>query len=53
MTEIGEAYEAGYDCAINGANTDNCNFKHFATLEHTKSWELGNRNGKGKNNGNG
>lgn len=39
--ELKEAYEAGKDCKANGANTTNCNFRHFATPEQTKAWELG------------
>ena len=36
-----EAYDAGYDYGINGANTDNCSIEYFATPELTKEWELG------------
>lgn len=36
-----EAYEAGRDCEANGANTENCNVRHFATAALTKAWEAG------------
>jgi len=41
MSELKTAYEAGRDCALNGANTENCNFKWFATPESTAEWERG------------
>jgi hypothetical protein len=44
--EIEFAYEMGFDCAVNGANTINCNFKIFNTPENTKAWEEGKRNGQ-------
>lgn len=36
-----DAYEAGKDSVINGANTENCNFRIFSTPEKTKAWERG------------
>lgn len=39
--EIKEAYEAGKDKALNGANTENCNMSHFRTKEQMRAWELG------------
>jgi len=36
-----EAYQAGRDKVKNGANTVNCNFRHFKTPEMTKEWEKG------------
>ncbi len=45
------AYLAGFDCAINGANTNNCHFSLFARTELTRAWERGKRAGdyvKGK-----
>lgn len=33
--------EMGRDCALNGANTTNCNFRLFRSPEHTKAWERG------------
>jgi hypothetical protein len=36
-----EAYNAGRDSAIHGANTTNCHFRHFATREKTMMWERG------------
>lgn len=41
--KISSAYEAGKDCTINGANTENCNFKWFATPELLAEWERGKR----------
>lgn len=52
MSEITTPYEAGYDSVVSGANTDNCNFKWFATPEDTKEWERGAREAKAtKSNG--
>jgi hypothetical protein len=45
-----EAYEAGKDCAVNGANTTNCHFTHFATPALTKAWEQGKANGESDRN---
>ena len=41
-----EAYKAGYDAGRNGPNTDNCNFRFFATEELKNKWESGNRHGR-------
>jgi hypothetical protein len=41
QTILAEAYAAGRDCALNGANTTNSHFRHFATPEQTKAWEKG------------
>lgn len=41
MSEIKTAYEAGYDSVMNEPNTENCNFKWFATKDSTKQWEEG------------
>ena len=38
------AYKMGVDCAINGANTTNCNFSIFSSPENTAAWERGKRN---------
>lgn len=40
---IDEARAAGYRCAIEGANIDNCHFSLFATPELTRAWEEGKR----------
>lgn len=40
-TPIDKAYNFGYDCGKNGANTTNCNFSIFSTPENTKAWERG------------
>jgi ribosome modulation factor len=39
------AYQMGYDCGINGANTTNCNLAIFSCVENTREWERGNRDG--------
>ena len=36
MREITKEYRAGFDCGINVANEENCNFRLFATPEQTK-----------------
>ncbi len=41
-----EAYDWGKDCAINGANKVNCNFKIFSSPELTKAWESGKKENK-------
>lgn len=41
-----DAYSAGFDCAINGANTTNCNYSHFSSPLHTAAWESGKRDGE-------
>ena len=35
------AYEAGRDCALNGATTANCHFSWFASPEQTAEWQRG------------
>lgn len=42
--ELQYAYEAGWDCEINGANTENCHFSLFSSPEMTKAWEHGKKN---------
>jgi len=39
------SYEKGYDCGLNGANTDNCHFGLFATKEMSNAWSEGNKDG--------
>lgn len=36
-----EAYRRGYNCGLNGANTENCHFSIFSSLEKMKEWERG------------
>ena len=40
-----EAYKAGYDCGLNGANIENCHFSYFTTrelmLEHSRGTKDG------------
>jgi hypothetical protein len=38
-------YKAGYDAGKNGADTTNCNFRNFDTIEHKELWEKGNIEG--------
>lgn len=40
------AYDAGQHCGLNGPDTTNCHFSHFATPEQTKAWEQGKANGE-------
>lgn len=35
------AYEAGYDNGMNGANPTNCDFRIFGSPESTREWERG------------
>ena len=37
MKTANEAYNAGYDCGTNGANTVNCYYTFFATKELSKA----------------
>ena len=46
-----DAYNAGLDCALNGANTTNCHFTLFATKELTKAWERGKAAGEERKKG--
>ncbi len=39
--ELREAYDAGVDKAENGANLQNCSFRHFSTRQKKKAWEFG------------
>jgi hypothetical protein len=39
----GEPYRMGRDCAINGPNTTNCNFRLFSSRDKTNEWERGKR----------
>lgn len=40
---IQAAKAAGYDAGLNGPNTTNCHFRHFATPQQTEAWEDGKR----------
>lgn len=42
------AFDAGYDCAINGANTNNCDFRWFSSKASMEEWTRGNKEGKAK-----
>lgn len=39
--KFSDPFEAGKDCAANGADLDNCHFGWFSTPERTKEWERG------------
>lgn len=43
-----DAYQAGIDCAKNGATTANCHFSLFVTPELMKAWERGKKSVAGK-----
>ena len=42
------AYDMGYDCGLNGANTTNCHFSLFSDKRMTHSWEQGKKAGERK-----
>lgn len=35
------AYDAGYDCGVNGASERNCHISFFGSRASTKEWERG------------
>lgn len=39
-------YMAGFDCGLNGSNTDNCHFSFFSSREQTDEWEAGKKEGE-------
>jgi ribosome modulation factor len=39
-------YDAGYDCGLNGATSDNCHFAYFSNRQRTRAWEQGKADGK-------
>lgn len=39
-------YDAGYDCGLNGATTDNCHHTYFSNRQRTAEWERGKRDGE-------
>lgn len=39
------AYDAGFDAAVNGANTTNCSLKWFTSRQSTAEWQQGNDDG--------
>lgn len=44
-SDLQHAYDMGYDCGLNGANTTNCDFRNFSSPEFTQEWERGQRDG--------
>ena len=40
------AEAAGYNCAMVGPNTDNCDFRLFSLPELTRAWERGKARGE-------
>lgn len=40
-----DAYSAGYDCGMYGPNDRNCDFRWFKSVEMTKDWERGKKDG--------
>ena len=40
-TDIQTAYDAGYECGLNGATLQNCHFTLFPTIDHAKAWSEG------------
>lgn len=47
--EFKTPYDAGFDCAKNGANERNCHFGWFASPSYTAEWERGKRDGSRPN----
>ena len=43
------AYNAGFDCAKNGASTENCHFCCFSRPSMTTAWERGKHDGEQAN----
>ena len=41
-----QAFNGGYDCAKNGADTTNCHFTLFESHELTAEWQKGHDEGK-------
>jgi len=41
--DLQECYEKGYDSIINGANTNNCNYALFTSMDKKEAWEFGRR----------
>jgi hypothetical protein len=41
-----DAYKAGRDCALHGANEGNCHFQFFTSEALTEAWERGHADGK-------
>ena len=39
--DLKECEKLGYDCAKNGANEDNCDFRIFGSVEGKEAWERG------------
>ena len=39
------AYKMGVDCALNGANAENCHFSIFSSKKNSTSWEIGKKHG--------
>ncbi len=37
------AYQMGWDCEINGADTENCHFSIFSSKENAAAWNAGRR----------
>lgn len=48
MKKFDNAYDAGYDAGLNGANTNNSHFSWFATKENLANWQRGNNDGSYK-----
>jgi hypothetical protein len=41
--EFNDAYEAGYDCAMNGADKYNTHCRFFLSRTNMQQWEIGKR----------
>jgi hypothetical protein len=48
MSEKKDAYNAGFACAVEGPNAQNCNIRWFANKELNAEWERGKRDGQAR-----
>ena len=49
VTGFKNAYDAGFDCGLHGANNFNSHYKWFLSKESMQDWERGKRNAIAKN----
>lgn len=41
-----KAYNLGHDCGEHGANMENSHYSIFSSIENTREWERGKRDGE-------
>jgi hypothetical protein len=49
IIDFKSAYDAGFDCGLNGANNFNSHYKWFLSKISMQDWERGKRNAEAKN----